>query len=432
MKQILIAFILWMVAGTAFAQSPQTVKLCVSTGGNTCPLVTASAPLPVTGSFSATLSGFTPNGNYATLTATAASSASTAMPAGEVVAFQNTSSIDLSCVISSGAATATTNKIILRGGASVFLTVGSNANAACINQTGSASNVVVMAGGTGLGTNFGGGGSGGGGGAVTLASGAVASGAYSSGSIASGAVSSGAYAAGALAAGAFATGSGVDGWDITQGAKADAVCGTATGTCSVIALLKYLNSAVNSSIPAGTALIGDVNLRQGGTALSATNGVFSNLLQGNAVLSATNGLYANQLQSNAVLSATNPTFSQSVAGTAGGISNYFVQPAASDNHATIKNGAGLVYHVSVTNNSATVNYLRLYDAGTGFNGCNSATNIIGQWAIPASTSVGGITFPFNQGLAFTTGISICVTSGYATTDTTNATASAMSVNVGYK
>lgn len=108
---------------------------------------------------------FTPNGNFGTLTATAASSASTALPAGATMAFQNTSTVDVSCVLSSGAATATTNKIVIRGGATVFVAVGSNVNTACINQSGSASNVVVLAGGTGLGTNFGGGGSGGGGGA---------------------------------------------------------------------------------------------------------------------------------------------------------------------------------------------------------------------------------------------------------------------------
>lgn len=118
--------------------------------------------------------------------------------------------------------------------------------------------------------------------------------------------------------------------------------------------------------------------------------------------------------------------------TTGGLSLYFVQPTASDNHAVIKAGAGQVYHISVTNNSATVNYLRLYNATTGFNGCNSATNLVGQWAIPASTSVGGLSMNVGMGIAFATGISICVTSGYATTDTTNATASAMSVNVGYK
>lgn len=118
--------------------------------------------------------------------------------------------------------------------------------------------------------------------------------------------------------------------------------------------------------------------------------------------------------------------------TSGGLSLYFVQPTASDNHAVIKAGAGQVYHISVTNNSATVNYLRLYNATTGFNGCNSATNLVGQWAIPASTSVGGLSMNVGMGVAFATGISICVTSGYATNDTTNATASAMSVNVGYK
>jgi hypothetical protein len=118
--------------------------------------------------------------------------------------------------------------------------------------------------------------------------------------------------------------------------------------------------------------------------------------------------------------------------TSGGLSNYFVQPAASDNHVVIKAGAGQVYKIMVTNNSATVNYLRLYDATTGFNGCNSATNLIYQVAIPASTSVGGISDSWPNGMTFATGISICVTSGYATTDTTNATATAMSVNVGYK
>ena len=61
-----------------------------------------------------------------------------------------------------------------------------------------------------------------GGGAVTIASTAVAS---------------GAYAAGSLAAGA-----GVDGWNLTEGAKADAACGTSNGTCSIAALIKYLNA----------------------------------------------------------------------------------------------------------------------------------------------------------------------------------------------
>jgi len=73
------------------------------------------------------------------------------------------------------------------------------------------------------------------------------------------------YAAGALSAGAFAAGAGVDGWDITQGAKADSVCATSTGTCSVTALIKFLNTQAASivtntgaAIPPGTASIGQV------------------------------------------------------------------------------------------------------------------------------------------------------------------------------
>lgn len=117
--------------------------------------------------------------------------------------------------------------------------------------------------------------------------------------------------------------------------------------------------------------------------------------------------------------------------TAGGLTTSFFQPAASDNHTNLKNGAGQVYWVLAENNSATVNYLRFYNAATGFNGCNSATNLITQIQIPASTSVGGVNISLPLGIAFSTGISYCVTSGYATTDTTNATASAMSITIGY-
>jgi hypothetical protein len=199
------------LASPALAQSPATVKLCIPTSPTVCTPVTATAPLPITGSFSATLAGFTPNGNYTSLTATAASSASTTLPAGTVVAFQNLSTIDVSCVLTAGASTATTNKLIVRGGATVYYTVGANTTTACINQTGSASNVVGLAGGDGLGTAFGGGGSGGGGGAITAASGSYASGALSSGSIAAGAMVDlltmrGTVAAGTAAANSMLTG----------------------------------------------------------------------------------------------------------------------------------------------------------------------------------------------------------------------------------
>ncbi len=120
--------------------------------------------------------------------------------------------------------------------------------------------------------------------------------------------------------------------------------------------------------------------------------------------------------------------------TTGGLSVYTVQPAASDNHATIKASAGQVYKISITGNATqtTVQYVRLYNAAGGFNGCNSATNLIYSNAIPFSTEGSGILDLWSNGMAFSTGISICITGGYGNTDTTNATASAMNVNIGYK
>ena len=120
--------------------------------------VSTSNPLPVTGSFSTT--AFTPNGVFATLTATG-SSASVALPTGTTIAFQNSGTTTVSCTLGIGSATATANEIQVASGSTVFVTPGSNTYGACIDQTGSASNLVVLAGGVGLGAGFGGGGSGG-------------------------------------------------------------------------------------------------------------------------------------------------------------------------------------------------------------------------------------------------------------------------------
>jgi hypothetical protein len=204
-------------------------------------------------------------------------------------------------------------------------------------------------------------------------------------------------------------------------------CATDTGSCSVNALLQRVAQRLTSILGStGVTMADGANVTQGAIADAAYTG------SGNAtVVAALKGIYA---AATAALPAGTNTIGGTVPtpATTGGLSVYFVQPAASDNHVVIKAGAGQVYKVSVTNNSATINYLRLYNATTGFNGCNSATNIVYQMAIPASTSGAGYSDSWETGIAFATGISICVTSGYATNDTTNATASAMSVNVGYK
>ena len=84
-----------------------------------------------------------------------------------------------------------------------------------------------------------------------------------SGSVASGAVASGAYASGSIASGAYASGSIASGAMVDLGAQADSACGTDTGTCSLIALLKRNNSQQTtlgaSPLPAQTG-IGNVNI----------------------------------------------------------------------------------------------------------------------------------------------------------------------------
>lgn len=59
------------------------------------------------------------------------------------------------------------------------------------------------------------------------------------------------------AAGAFAVGSGVDGWNLTEGAKADAAY-TGSGSASMVAILKGIYASSTGSIPAGSAAIGSI------------------------------------------------------------------------------------------------------------------------------------------------------------------------------
>lgn len=243
MKRLLalVAALFWL-ASPAAAQNV-TVKVVTSCGAETLPTTTpnalrmdATGKLCTAASVSATVGGFTPNGSYANLTATASTSASTALPTGATVRITNLGAGTVSCTFATGAATGVVNNTTVGPSSSVSRVVGSFDHIACIDQTGSSgSQLVVIEGGSGLGNDTGGGGGGSGGGAITAASGSYASGAMSSGS----------YAAGALAAGAFAAGAGVDGWDLTQGAIADAAV-TAGATGSISAKLRSISRDITN------------------------------------------------------------------------------------------------------------------------------------------------------------------------------------------
>lgn len=197
------------------------------------PLGSSSHPINVTGSFSSSVSGFAPGGSYVSQAVTG-TSANAALPTGTVAVFYNTGANSVAVALSTSAistVTMTTGDIIQPNSWMAF-TVGSNTRFAVIS--GSTSSVIVS-GGAGLPTGSGGGSAGGGGGgAVTMASGAVASGAYASG--------------------ALAAGSGADGWNVTEGTKADTAWTSGAG--SIVAILKTISGNTGGAIPAGTNTIG--------------------------------------------------------------------------------------------------------------------------------------------------------------------------------
>jgi hypothetical protein len=239
---------------TPFPSLSMDVGVCDPNNPANCVKPDASGNMPVTGTFSASLGGFTPSASGARgtpLSVTVADSSGT-LPTGAVVAVTNVGTNPMYCNVNGIAATTSDQYISSSGGWFAFTIPAAITTLHCI-ATGSSTTANTV-GGSGLPTGTGGGGGSGGGGAVTLASGAVASGAYSAGS----------YAAGAVVAGAF-----LDGWDATQGAKADAAW--VSGSGSVIALLKNIATGVGSAIPAGTAIIGKVGIDQ--TTPGTTNGV---------------------------------------------------------------------------------------------------------------------------------------------------------------
>ena len=434
--------------------------LCLLGSDTTC-------QLPVNASVSASIAAFAPTGQAALTAATTTSSVALGS-VGPTALVTNNGSVTAYINFGGSGVTATTSSYPVNAGQSVAFNNGSNTYIAGI--TGASTAALSITTGTGLpaiaSSSSGGGG---GGGAITAASGS--------------------YAAGALSAG-----SGVDGWDLTEGAKADSAY-AGSGSASLIAISKGLYNAMVAATPAGSAIIGKVGIDQ--TTPGTTNGVQVNAalpagtnvighvvadtgsttaVTGNvtvvqptgtnlhAVLDTTSttavtqatGTNLHTVVDSGSITATQATGSNlhvqvdtapstavTNAGTfavqaalapatSGGLSSYVVEPAASDNHANIKNGAGQVYHITAFNNSGTINYLRLYNAATGFNGCGSATNLVWEGHIPANTSDAGFVEDISQGLAFSTGISICVTGAYGQTSTTNATASAISINVLYK
>ncbi len=130
---------------------------CASSGFCLGP-VSASNPLPVAGSFSATLVGFAPGGSYATFSNVGASSSAIALPTGATVVVYNTGLVPAYVTLGGSGVAATTGNDVVPAGGWMAFTVGSNTYLAAITASGSTS--LNLSGGSGLPTGSGGGGGG--------------------------------------------------------------------------------------------------------------------------------------------------------------------------------------------------------------------------------------------------------------------------------
>ena len=123
------------------------------------PLFTSANPGKISGSFSASLSGFQPTPAYATLSVGATSSR-VALPSGTVVVVYNTGSNVAYVTLGGSSVTATTSNDVVPAGGWMAFTVGPNTFLAAIESAGATA--LTLSGGSGLPTGAGGGGGGGG------------------------------------------------------------------------------------------------------------------------------------------------------------------------------------------------------------------------------------------------------------------------------
>lgn len=157
---IVVSAVLLGISSVAYGQNAQrTIPLV----GSPLEPINSGNPVPISGSITASLAGFTPSGSYASPLSVSNSSANVALPTGTVVAVYNVGSTAAYCKLgTTNAVTATTSDDYVPSNSAVGYTVGSNTYIACI--TASSTTTINVSGGSGLLTGFGGGGSGGGGG----------------------------------------------------------------------------------------------------------------------------------------------------------------------------------------------------------------------------------------------------------------------------
>lgn len=195
---------------------------------------------------------------------------------------------------------------------------------------------------------------------------------------------------------------------------------------------------------AGTAIIGKVGIDQ--TTPGTTNGVQVNAalpaganVIGHVIVDTTSTTAVTQATAanlNATVQPgntanTTPWLMQTVGQATGGISVFSKQVANNTTSFAVDASAGTLYGIYGQANSATIAYIKLYNAAQGSVTCGSGTPV-DRVMIPASTSGAGFILPIGVGVAYSTAITACVTTGFADNDTTAPAANAYQISFYYK
>lgn len=192
-------------------------------------------------------------------------------------------------------------------------------------------------------------------------------------------------ASGSYAAGAFASGAGVDGWDLTQGATADAAV-TAGATGSISAKLR---------------------------AISRDIGTLTTLFNANGRATSAN--------SSPVVPSAAP-------------STWHLIAAASTNATSVKGSAATLFSCQLSGIGSSPAYLKIYNKATAPTvGTDTPvkTLIIPAASTAANGAGSNITFG-PGGLTLGTGFAAAVTGGIADADTTSVAASTFAINCDYE
>lgn len=107
--------------------------------------------------------------------------------------------------------------------------------------------------------------------------------------------------------------------------------------------------------------------------------------------------------------------SASTSGSAGGLSNHYLESAASINATIIKNTTGKLYSLHIFNSVASVRYIKFYNKTSA--PVPGTDTPVFKFVIPANFN-GYLIIPNSYGRSFTTGIAYVITANLVNTDTT--------------